>query len=107
LKTLLKARRLDHSPALSADCGLSRSPHNTATDIADSLEHWYTSGAADGFNIPPTLPDGMVDFAALVIPELQRRRLFRTAYEGRTLRENLDLARPENQFASRHQRAAE
>lgn len=78
----------------------------TASDIANSLEHWYTGGAADGFNILTlTLPDGIADFAALVIPELQRRRLFRSAYEGPTLRENLGLKRPENQFFS-HQRTA-
>ena len=78
----------------------------TASDIANSLEHWYTGGAADGFNIlTSTLPDGIADFAALVIPELQRRRLFRSAYEGPTLRENLGLKRPENQFFS-HQRTA-
>jgi FMN-dependent oxidoreductase (nitrilotriacetate monooxygenase family) len=74
----------------------------TATEIADSLEHWYTTGAADGFNILcPILPDGFVEFAELVVPELQRRGLFRTAYEGRTLRENLGLPRPPNRFAAR------
>jgi alkanesulfonate monooxygenase len=71
----------------------------TAADIADSLEHWYTSGAADGFNILNlTFPDGFVDFADLVVPELQRRKLFRTTYEGRTLRENLGLPRPANRY---------
>ncbi|MDQ2187997.1 LLM class flavin-dependent oxidoreductase [Alcaligenaceae bacterium A4P071] len=64
-------------------------------DIADDLEAWFTAGAADGFNvIPATMPDGLDDFVDLVVPELQRRGLFRTAYEGRTLRENLGLARP-------------
>ena len=73
----------------------------TATDIADSLEHWYTSGAADGFNIlNVTFPDGFADFAELVVPELQRRKLFRTVYEGRTLRDNLGLPRPANRFAA-------
>ena len=67
----------------------------TPTDIADQLEHWFRSGAADGFNIlSPTLPHGLQDFAELVIPELQRRGLFRTEYTGRTLREHLGLARP-------------
>ena len=88
------ARRTAGSRAHRTICG-------TAADIADSLEHWYRGGAADGFNIlSPTLPDGFVDFVELVVPELQRRGLFRTAYEGRTLRENLGLARPENQFVS-------
>jgi FMN-dependent oxidoreductase (nitrilotriacetate monooxygenase family) len=67
----------------------------TAESIADQLEHWFTTGAADGFNVlAPTLPFGLRDFAQLVIPELQRRGLFRTAYTGRTLREHLGLRRP-------------
>ena len=67
----------------------------TAESIADQLEHWFSTGAADGFNVlAPTLPHGLKDFAELVVPELQRRGLFRTAYEGRTLREHLGLARP-------------
>jgi alkanesulfonate monooxygenase SsuD/methylene tetrahydromethanopterin reductase-like flavin-dependent oxidoreductase (luciferase family) len=67
----------------------------TPESIADELEHWFTTGAADGFNIlSPTFPHGLKDFAELVIPELQRRGLFRTEYTGRTLREHLGLARP-------------
>ena len=67
----------------------------TPQSIADELEHWFTTGAADGFNImAPTLPYDLQDFVALVIPELQRRGLFRTAYQGRTLREHLGLPRP-------------
>ena len=67
----------------------------TPQSIADELEHWFTTGAADGFNImAPTLPYDLQDFVALVIPEVQRRGLFRTAYQGRTLREHLGLPRP-------------
>jgi FMN-dependent oxidoreductase (nitrilotriacetate monooxygenase family) len=78
----------------------------TATDIADSLEHWYKTGAADGFNIlAVTFPDGIVDFVAQVIPELQRRGVFRTAYEGTTLRENLGLPRPANRHAAAREAA--
>jgi FMN-dependent oxidoreductase (nitrilotriacetate monooxygenase family) len=74
-----------------------RAVYGTASDIAVSLERWYRSGAADGFNIlTPTLPDGFEAFVEQVVPELQRRGLFRTQYKGRTLRENLELARPEN-----------
>jgi FMN-dependent oxidoreductase (nitrilotriacetate monooxygenase family) len=74
-----------------------RAVYGTAGDIADSLEHWYKTGAADGFNIlTPTLPAGFEAFVREVVPELQRRGLFRTQYEGRTLRENLGLARPDN-----------
>jgi FMN-dependent oxidoreductase (nitrilotriacetate monooxygenase family) len=64
----------------------------TAVEIADDMESWFRGGAADGFNICPShLPGGLNDFAELVVPELQRRGLFRTEYEGRTLRENLGL----------------
>jgi FMN-dependent oxidoreductase (nitrilotriacetate monooxygenase family) len=70
----------------------------TPTQIADQLEQWFTEGAADGFNImPPTLPGGLDDFVDLVVPELQRRGLFRTEYTGSTLREHYGLARPANQ----------
>lgn len=67
----------------------------TPTEVADELERWFTGAAADGFNImPPVLPQGLDDFVEMVIPELQRRGLFRTAYEGTTLRENLGLPWP-------------
>jgi alkanesulfonate monooxygenase len=66
--------------------------------IADQLQEWFENEAADGFNIlPPHLPGGLDDIVDLLIPELQRRGLFRTEYEGSTLRENLGLARPANQ----------
>ena len=64
----------------------------TAADIADGMQEWFEYGACDGFNILPThLPVACEDFVEHVTPELQRRGLFRTAYEGRTLRENLGL----------------
>ncbi|MFT7723898.1 MAG: LLM class flavin-dependent oxidoreductase [Roseateles sp.] len=67
----------------------------SAADVADVLQDGFEQGGADGFNLmPPTLPGGLDDFARLVVPELQRRGLFRTRYEGRTLREHLGLARP-------------
>src|ERR1700684_895401 len=60
--------------------------------IADLMEEWFRNDGCDGFNImPPFLPGGLDDFVELVIPELQRRGLFRTGYEGKTLRENLGL----------------
>jgi N-acetyl-S-(2-succino)cysteine monooxygenase len=68
----------------------------TPTDIADYIEEFFTTAAADGFNVSfPWLPTTLRDFADLVVPELQRRGLFRTEYEGATLRDNLGLARPE------------
>ena len=73
----------------------------SASQVADMLEEWFTQGAADGFNIlPPWLPTGLTDFVDLVIPELQRRGLFRTEYEGRTLRANLGLPFPVNRHAA-------
>ena len=67
----------------------------TAKGIADQMEYWFTTGAADGFNVlAPTLPDGLSEFAEQVIPELQRRGLFRREYSGSTLRDHLGLARP-------------
>ncbi|GLS05552.1 nitrilotriacetate monooxygenase subunit A [Chitiniphilus shinanonensis] len=69
--------------------------------VADQLQSWFEQGAADGFNVmPPWLPGGLDDFVELVVPELQRRGLFRTAYEGHTLRDNLGLARPDNRFVA-------
>jgi alkanesulfonate monooxygenase len=80
----------------------------TPEQIVDHMEHWYAEEAADGFNImPPHLPGGLNDFVALVIPELQRRGLFRTEYTGRTLRDHLGLPRPGSRHASRSDEAAE
>jgi FMN-dependent oxidoreductase (nitrilotriacetate monooxygenase family) len=68
----------------------------TAPRIADTLEEWFQGGAADGFiMMPSALPSGLGEFVRHVVPELQRRGLFRKRYEGRTLREHLGLARPD------------
>lgn len=65
------------------------------TTVADTLQEWFEAGAADGFMImPASQPIGTREFVATVIPELQRRGVFRTAYEGATLRENLGLDIP-------------
>ena len=67
----------------------------TPEQIADLIEDWFNDGAADGFNLmPPLLPSMLDVFVAEVIPLLQKRGLFRTAYEGRTLRDHFGLARP-------------
>jgi FMN-dependent oxidoreductase (nitrilotriacetate monooxygenase family) len=72
----------------------------TPEQIADLIEDWFKDGAADGFNImPPLLPSMLDAFSAEVIPLLQRRGLFRTAYEGKTLREHYGLAWPKSAFA--------
>ena len=68
--------------------------------VADYMEEWFVKGACDGFNVmPPYIPGSLDDFCGLVVPELQRRGLFRTEYEGGTLRENLGLPRPESRYA--------
>jgi alkanesulfonate monooxygenase len=78
----------------------------TPTDIADLMEEWFTTGAADGFNLqPPCVPISAEDFVDLVIPELQRRGLFRRAYEGRTLCEHLGLPPARNRYATHPDRA--
>ena len=75
----------------------------TPAGIADRMEEYIAAGAADGFNILFShLPGGLEDFCDKVIPELQRRGLFRTDYAGTTLRDHLGLARPENRFFPTH-----
>ena len=76
--------------------------------IADQMEEWLIGEACDGFNVMfPYLPGGLDDFVDKVVPELQRRGLFRREYEGRTLRENLGLPRPDNRFFAATAKAAE
>ncbi|MGQ3298244.1 LLM class flavin-dependent oxidoreductase [Reyranella sp.] len=80
----------------------------TPAMIADQMEEWLVTEACDGFNVMfPYLPGGLDDFVDKVVPELQRRGLFRTEYEGTTLRENLGLPRPDNRFFPVHRKAAE
>lgn len=65
------------------------------SDVADQLEDWFAAGAVDGYTImSPYMPGALADFVDLVVPELQRRGLFRTRYEGRTLRDHLGLRKP-------------
>ena len=69
----------------------------TPEQVADAIEQWWQAGAADGFNVmPPVLPSGLERFVEHVVPILQRRGLFRTEYEGETLRDHYGLARPDN-----------
>ncbi|MEH2360059.1 LLM class flavin-dependent oxidoreductase [Nostoc sp.] len=71
----------------------------TPQTIADDMEQWLTEEGSDGFNVMfPFVPEGLNDFVDKVVPELQRRGIFRHDYEGKTLRENLGLARPANRF---------
>ena len=71
----------------------------TPAMIADQMEEWLLTEGSDGFNVMfPFLPAGLDEFVERVVPELQRRGLFRREYEGHTLRENLGLPRPANRF---------
>ncbi|QWW71787.1 LLM class flavin-dependent oxidoreductase [Rhizobium sp. WYJ-E13] len=73
----------------------------TPESIADEMERWLDEEGSDGFNIVfPYLPQGLDDVTTRLVPELQRRGLFRRDYEGTTLREHLGLPRPENRFFS-------
>jgi alkanesulfonate monooxygenase len=73
----------------------------TPKTIAEEMERWLMEEGSDGFNVMfPYLPEGLDDFVDRVVPELQRRGLFRKEYEGTTLRENLGLKRPPNRFFS-------
>ncbi len=74
----------------------------TPSDIADVMQEWFEAAACDGFNITPAiLPGGGEDFVTMVVPELQRRGLFRAEYEGSSLRENLGLRSVVNRYNSR------
>jgi FMN-dependent oxidoreductase (nitrilotriacetate monooxygenase family) len=73
----------------------------TPADIADEMEAWFRGEACDGFIVVfYSVPDGYDDFVSLVVPELQKRGLFRTRYEGATLRDNIGLPQPVHR--SRH-----
>jgi len=68
----------------------------TPEQVADDVERWFLAGAADGFNVmPDVLPSGFDDFVDHLVPELRRRGLFRTEYEGTTLRSHLGLGLPD------------
>ena len=103
-RLLLEAARRDNL-TLWELCLLNAGPRGhlltigTPSQIADVMEHWFRNGAADGFNVMPAwLPGSLTDFVDMVIPELQRRGLFRTEYEGTTLRQNLGLPIPASRW---------
>lgn len=75
--------------------------------VADTIEGWFRTRAADGFNVmPPLLPASLDDFVEFVVPLLQERGLFRRDYAGTTLREHYGLARPGDQFLAGASEAA-
>ncbi|WP_028744472.1 LLM class flavin-dependent oxidoreductase [Rhizobium mesoamericanum] len=72
----------------------------TPQEIADDMDEWLHEKGSDGFNVVfPYLPQGLDDVVERLIPELQRRRLFRTDYSGTTLRDQLGLPRPKSRYA--------
>jgi FMN-dependent oxidoreductase (nitrilotriacetate monooxygenase family) len=78
----------------------------TPQSIADGMHEWLLTAGCDGFNVMfPYLPEGLDDFVGRVVPELQRRGIFRSRYEGATLRENLGLPRPVNRNFAKAQGA--
>jgi len=78
-----------------------RTLKGSPVEIADDMATWFLNRGVDGFLVQPAyLPGGLDDFVDLVIPELQSRGLFRTDYDGVTLRENLGLKRPPGRYAS-------
>jgi N-acetyl-S-(2-succino)cysteine monooxygenase len=91
--TLIQAgRRFAEGQAHHIVCGSPKT-------IADLMQTWFEEGSCDGFALMPSyFPRGVRDIAESLIPELQRRGLFRTEYEGQTLRDNLGLAQPKSQF---------
>lgn len=80
--------------------------HGSPKKVADYMQEWFEAGACDGFCVmPPYIPGSHDDFCNMVIPELQKRGLFRTEYEGTTLREHLGLPRPESRYAQKSEAA--
>ena len=76
--------------------------YGTPAQMADDMEEWLEAGACDGFNLLfAHYPTPVNEFVDLVVPELQRRGVFRKEYEGATLRENLGVPIPENSFRTR------
>jgi alkanesulfonate monooxygenase SsuD/methylene tetrahydromethanopterin reductase-like flavin-dependent oxidoreductase (luciferase family) len=96
-----RAAELD---AIAAQLGTTAAPYatrivGTPAQVVDVLAHWFTARAADGFHLlPAILPEGLAELTDTLVPELQQRGLFRSAYAGRTLREHLGLSRPASQY---------
>lgn len=83
-----------------------RTLKGTPATIVDQMQQWFESYGVDGFLIqPPVLPLGLTEFIEHIVPELQNRGLFRTEYEGQTLREHLGLKRPASRYAQVHESA--
>ena len=79
----------------------------TPTQLADFVQQWFAAEAVDGFHLlPAVLPDGLTELTNKLVPELQARGLFRQAYAGPTLRDQLGLPRPISQYATNDDRSS-
>jgi FMN-dependent oxidoreductase (nitrilotriacetate monooxygenase family) len=96
---------------LGARCAGARgknSIHGSPKKVADYMEEWFANKACDGFCVlPPYMPGQHTDFCDMVVPELQKRGIFRKEYAGPTLRENLGIPRPESRYKKQQRQAAE
>jgi FMN-dependent oxidoreductase (nitrilotriacetate monooxygenase family) len=96
---------------LGARCAGARgknSIHGSPKKVADYMEEWFANKACDGFCVlPPYMPGQHTDFCNMVVPELQKRGIFRKEYAGPTLRENLGIPRPESRYKKQQRQAAE
>lgn len=101
--TVVERARRENMTVRQLCKSVATSNHNliigTPDKIADMMEEWLLNGGCDGFSLQaPYFAQGLYDILDLLIPELQERGLFQTEYQGTTLRENLGLERPVNQF---------
>jgi len=102
LYALARDRSLTVRKIIALGAGGHHAIIGTPEQIADEMQDWFTDGAADGFNIMNDIyPSGLATFVDHVVPILQRRGLYRTEYQGRTLREHYGLSHPANYFAGR------
>lgn len=104
IKQNAKARGLTLRQAALEEATPRPSFLGSAEQVADGLATWFLAGATDGFIVRGGTPTAFDDFVAQVIPLLQARGIYRREYEGETLRENLGLPEPENQFAAQQHR---
>jgi FMN-dependent oxidoreductase (nitrilotriacetate monooxygenase family) len=99
---IVKDRSLTVRQIIARGGGAHRIVVGGPEQIADAMQEWFEAGAADGFNIMcDVFPESLAAFVDHVVPELQRRGLFRTEYRGRTLREHYGLPRPASRFEPR------
>lgn len=96
------ANRMTYRDLIIGLTGIGAAVVGNAREVADHIELWFEERAADGFNIfPAYVPAAVESFTGLVVPELQRRGIYRTEYSGRSFRDHLGLAKPENSLARR------